>query len=223
MNLDARSAFELKETNRLGLLRNLVSVVETADNVDDWKGTLLVELLSEEETSENRAAIWNAAAAYARGSYGGDVGRLVAIGWAELETSKPDETSIEFETMDNFLEDVRIFGGVDSPLDVARILDAKRFEAFRWIREAAAKSGFSKVVPILMTLKQSQDFVIRESVANAIGVIYSRADACITTLGDQQRVLHEILQECLSDSHWYVRRSAENALFFEEQYLEDPS
>jgi len=221
---DEQTVLELLSSDPQEYYCNLSSIMYSVGNDDDWKVKLALSLLDKEKNQSLRSSIWSGLCIKARIAPVPSLTDAAERAWELIDMSSEGSDSIELETAQNFLDDMRIYFMSDENVDYAKLRDwalsKERFKSFIAIRTLSFFGPIQQAGQIITTLSKSEDFVIRKSVVDAVARIYVRIQGrneCIReSLGSLHTEFAKIIAEAEVDSHWYVSESADVAKFFEE-------
>jgi hypothetical protein len=194
-----------------------------AETLDEpWKVHFALSLLDEERSDSRRARVWDALTILARAAPQCDLTALASLAWSILDSfANEDASNSELSSVQDFLDDVRIFAFNENAAGAEVALEAQsksRFKVFTAFRAMCLYHDFEAAAKRAMELSSDVDFVLRESSMDGISVIYSRTDCDPATLGHWRGALSQTLINSSTDPHWYVRKANQLALFFRDQF-----
>lgn len=220
-NWSKEYVLKLLKEDPVEFFENLLSIMQMQETTDDWKVQLVTSLLATKVDEQLCCRLWDALSIRARIESSECFADAAEKAWKLIDSHEQESSIPELEAVQHFLEDVRVclFSPASDLIQIKSwALLNIRFRQFAGIRALSAYGAISEAGQQLIVLAGSGDFVLRESVANAVSIIYSREDCEPATLGPMKCVFSQLVVQAENDSHWYVRKAGKTARFFHEQY-----
>jgi hypothetical protein len=215
---------DLLERSLTAFLDNLSSIVYDLELESNWKSSLIENLLFVENIRTGRNRLWNSLSLLLRCRPLPNLSRVAENAWGYVSSFELfHEDSAELASCLEFLEDLRVFATDDSavPRPFKELRSSDRYNFFVWSRVSAQGSELLETSRFFAEYRDHDDFVFRESVANALSLIYSRPDCSPESLGPLMDVLKATVDSLNNDPSWYVRKAADTTVFFEREFRKE--